>query len=32
MGHAPDEAIAMVRAARGPWALTNPAFVAHLRR
>jgi len=20
-----------VRAARGPWALTNPGFVAHLR-
>lgn len=31
LGHPPDEAIALVRAARGPWALTNPAFVAHLR-
>jgi protein-tyrosine phosphatase len=31
MGHEPDEAIAMVRAARGPWALTNPAFVTHVR-
>ena len=32
MGHAPDASIALVRAARGPWALTNPAFVTHLRR
>ena len=32
MGHDADEAIARVRAARGPWALTNPAFVTHLRR
>lgn len=31
MGHDADEAIAMVRTARGPWALTNPAFVSHLR-
>ncbi|WP_205472359.1 dual specificity protein phosphatase family protein [Nocardioides sp. SYSU D00038] len=31
MGHRPDDAIALVRAARGPWALTNPAFVHHLR-
>lgn len=30
-GHTPDEALALVRAARGPWALTNPGFVAHLR-
>lgn len=31
LGHAPDDAIALVRRARGPWALTNPAFVSHLR-
>ena len=31
LGRTPDEAIAAVRAARGPWALTNPAFVVHLR-
>lgn len=31
LGHGPDEAIKLVRRARGPWALTNPAFVAHLR-
>ncbi|MBJ7357852.1 dual specificity protein phosphatase [Nocardioides sp.] len=31
LGHAPDDAIALVRRARGPWALTNPGFVAHLR-
>lgn len=31
-GLAPDAAISAVRAARGPWALTNPTFVAHLRR
>lgn len=30
-GHTPQEAMGLVRAARGPWALTNPAFVAHLR-
>jgi hypothetical protein len=30
LGHSPDEAIGLVRAARGPWALTNPGFVAHL--
>lgn len=30
-GRTPEEAMALVRAARGPWALTNPAFVAHLR-
>ena len=30
LGHSPDEAIRAVRAARGPWALTNPGFVAHL--
>jgi len=32
LGHPPEEAIDLVRRARGPWALTNPAFVAHLRR
>ena len=31
LGSTPDQAIAAVRAARGPWALTNPAFVVHLR-
>ena len=31
LGHGPDEAIGLVRRARGPWALTNPAFVRHLR-
>ncbi|MFC7493973.1 MULTISPECIES: protein-tyrosine phosphatase family protein [unclassified Nocardioides] len=31
MGHRPDDAIALVRAARGPWALTNPGFVDHVR-
>lgn len=31
LGHTPEEAMALVRAARGPWALTNPGFVAHLR-
>ena len=31
LGHGTEEAIALVRAARGPWALTNPGFVAHLR-
>lgn len=31
LGHAPEEAIDLVRRARGPWALTNAAFVAHLR-
>ena len=30
-GRTPDEAMTLVRAARGPWALTNPGFVAHLR-
>ncbi len=30
-GRTPDEAMALVRAARGPWALTNPGFVRHLR-
>ena len=30
-GRTPDEAIGLVRAARGPWALTNPGFVAHVR-
>ena len=32
LGHGPDEAIALVRRARGPWALTNPGFVTHLRQ
>ena len=32
LGMTPDEAVSAVRAARGPWALTNPAFVAHLHR
>ena len=32
LGRTPDEAISAVRAARGPWALTNPGFVGHLRR
>jgi Dual specificity phosphatase, catalytic domain len=31
LGHDPEEALRLVRAARGPWALTNPGFVAHLR-
>jgi hypothetical protein len=30
LGQAPDEAVRAVRAARGPWALTNPGFVSHL--
>lgn len=30
-GRTPQEAMELVRAARGPWALTNPAFVAHVR-
>lgn len=30
-GRTPAEAMALVRAARGPWALTNPGFVTHLR-
>ncbi|MCW2813438.1 MAG: protein phosphatase [Nocardioides sp.] len=30
-GHDVDDALALVRAARGPWALTNPGFVTHLR-
>jgi hypothetical protein len=30
LGLSPAEAIATVRAARGPWALTNPAFAAYL--
>lgn len=29
-GRTPAEAMALVRAARGPWALTNPGFVSHL--
>lgn len=32
LGRTPGEAIALVRAARGPWALINPAFVAALDR
>jgi hypothetical protein len=31
LGHPPDDAIALVRRARGPWALINPAFVSFLR-
>ncbi len=31
MGRTPDQSIDAVRAARGPWALTNPGFVQHLR-
>lgn len=31
LGHPVDEAVSLVRRARGPWALTNPMFVAHLR-
>jgi hypothetical protein len=30
LAHSPDEAVDLVRAARGPWALTNPGFVAYL--
>ncbi len=30
MGRTPEQAMALVRAARGPWSLTNPAFVQHL--
>lgn len=30
LGHSPEAAVAAVRRARGPWALTNPGFVAHL--
>jgi len=30
LGMTPDEAVLAVRRARGPWALTNPAFVGHL--
>ena len=30
LGRSPEEALALVRAARGPWALTNPGFVAYL--
>jgi hypothetical protein len=30
LGHSPDAAVAAVRAARGPWALTNPGFVSFL--
>ena len=31
LGHTPDEAITLVRAARGPYALCNGAFVKHLK-
>lgn len=31
LGHQPAEAITLVRAARGPWALTNPGFVTYLQ-
>jgi hypothetical protein len=31
LGHPPEAAVTLVRAARGPWALTNPGFVAFLR-
>ncbi len=31
LGHPVSEAVDLVRAARGPWALTNPMFVAHLK-
>ena len=30
LGHSPCDAIDLVREARGPWALTNPGFVAYL--
>jgi hypothetical protein len=30
LGLTPEDAISAVRRARGPWALTNPGFVAHL--
>jgi len=30
LGHPPAEAVRLVRAARGSWALTNPGFVAYL--
>ena len=32
LGHTPEEAVRAVRAARGPWALTNPGFVSYLSR
>ena len=32
LGHTADEAVRAVRAARGPWALTNPGFVSYLSR
>ena len=31
LGHPPADAIALVRAARGPWALTNPGFVTYVQ-
>ena len=30
LGHSPDQAVGLVRRARGPWALTNPGFVAYI--
>jgi hypothetical protein len=30
LGRQPDDAVRAVRRARGPWALTNPGFVAYL--
>lgn len=30
LGHSSADAVSLVRAARGPWALTNPGFVAYL--
>jgi hypothetical protein len=30
LGHSPAESLVLVRAARGPWALTNPGFVAYI--
>ncbi len=30
LGWSSDEAVTLVRAARGPWALTNPGFVSYL--
>jgi hypothetical protein len=30
LGLSPADAVAAIRAVRGPWALTNPAFVDHL--
>ena len=30
LGRTPDEAVRLVRSARGPWALTNPGFASYL--